>query len=185
MEPRRAYLKRISTPISEMVAVATETHLLMFEFERRHMYEQQLERVKRVAKGEIEDGESPVFDTLRTQLAEYFRGDRREFNVPLEVPGTDFQMRVWDALRRIPCGTTTSYGRLASSIGQPDAVRAVARANGDNRVAIIIPCHRVIGSNGSLVGYGGGLSRKKWLLQLEARSEELPLFGSFETKQQH
>jgi AraC family transcriptional regulator of adaptative response/methylated-DNA-[protein]-cysteine methyltransferase len=176
-EPRRAFLKRISTPIAEMVAVATDTHLLMFEFERRHMYEAQLDRVRSLIGGDPVDGESPVFDAVRSQLDEYFRGDRREFDLPLHVPGTPFQMRVWDALRRIPCGTTTSYARLAESIGQPSAVRAVARANGDNRVAIIIPCHRVIGSDGSLVGYGGGLSRKKRLLELEARSVELPLFG--------
>jgi AraC family transcriptional regulator of adaptative response/methylated-DNA-[protein]-cysteine methyltransferase len=85
-------------------------------------------------------------------------------------------MRVWNALRRIPCGATTSYARVAESIGQPSAVRAVARANGDNRVAIIIPCHRVIGSDGTLVGYGGGLWRKRKLLEIEGRGATLPLF---------
>jgi AraC family transcriptional regulator, regulatory protein of adaptative response / methylated-DNA-[protein]-cysteine methyltransferase len=177
METSRAFLARISTPISEMVAVATESHLLMFEFERRKMYAEQLERVRKFAKGEIEEGESPVFGVLRTQLDEYFRGDRREFDLPLHVPGTEFQTRVWNALRQIPCGTTTSYARLAESIGQPNAVRAVARANGENRMAIIIPCHRVIGSDGTLVGYGGGLWRKRKLLDLEARDATLPLFA--------
>ncbi len=96
--------------------------------------------------------------------------------------GTDFQMRVWNELRRIPSGTTTSYGQIAKAIGQPSAVRAVARANGENRVAIIIPCHRVIGSDGTLVGYGGGLWRKRKLLELEGRGATLPLFVRTESQ---
>jgi AraC family transcriptional regulator, regulatory protein of adaptative response / methylated-DNA-[protein]-cysteine methyltransferase len=175
--PVRAVLTRIDTPIGEMIAGATDTHLLMFEFEHRRMYQSQLERVQRAANCELRPGESPVFDLLRSQLDEYFRGDRREFDLRLDVSGTEFQMCVWSALRRIPCGTTTSYGRLAESIGRPSAVRAVARANGDNRVSIIIPCHRVIGSDGTLVGYGGGLWRKRKLLELEGRGATLPLFA--------
>ena len=173
----RAVLTRVDTPIGEMIAGATDTHLLMFEFERRRMFRSQLERVQRAIKCELQPGESPVFDLLRAQLDEYFRGDRREFDLPLSVAGTAFQMRVWDELRRIPSGTTTSYSRLAASIGQPSAVRAVAHANGENRVAIIIPCHRVIGADGQLVGYGGGLSKKRKLLELEARGATLPLFA--------
>jgi AraC family transcriptional regulator of adaptative response/methylated-DNA-[protein]-cysteine methyltransferase len=165
----------IETPIGPMLTAASDTHLLLFEFPRRRMIETQLDRVRRAHDCELVPGESPIFEVLRTQLDEYFRGERREFTVPLHVPGTPFQTRVWSALQRIPCGTTTSYARLAQSIGRPNAVRAVARANGDNRIAIIIPCHRVIGSNGELVGYGGGLSRKKKLLELEGRSETLPL----------
>ena len=172
----QAFIARIDTPIGEMIAGATDSHLLMFEFERRRMYQSQLDRVQRAAKCELRPGESPVFDLLRAQLDEYFAGDRRDFDLPLSVHGTDFQMRVWSALRGIPCGTTTSYGQLAESIGHASAVRAVARANGENRVAIIIPCHRVIGSNGTLVGYGGGLWRKRKLLELESRGATLPLF---------
>jgi AraC family transcriptional regulator of adaptative response/methylated-DNA-[protein]-cysteine methyltransferase len=168
----------IETPIGPMIAAASETHLLLFEFPHRRMIDTQLERVRRAINCELSPGESPVFVTLRTQLDEYFRGERREFTVPLHVPGTPFQMRVWDALQRIPCGTTTTYLRVAESLGQPNAVRAVARANGDNRIAIIIPCHRVIGSNGALVGYGGGLWRKKKLLELEGRGVTLPLFAT-------
>jgi O-6-methylguanine DNA methyltransferase len=115
----------------------------------------------------FERGDSPVIDAVRAQLDEYFRGERREFTIPLHTPGTPFQNRVWTELQRIPIGTTTSYAGVARAIGQPTAVRAVARANGDNRVAIIIPCHRVIGSDGSLTGYGGGLWRKQRLLDLE------------------
>jgi AraC family transcriptional regulator of adaptative response/methylated-DNA-[protein]-cysteine methyltransferase len=160
-----------------MLAAATETHLILFEFPHRRMIDTQLARVRQLTGGELTPGESPVFTELRAQLDEYFAGRRSEFTVPLDTRGTPFQMRVWSALQRIPCGTTTSYGRLAETIGEPNAVRAVARANGDNRIAILIPCHRVIGTTGELVGYGGGLARKKKLLDLEARAEALSLFG--------
>ena len=166
----------IPTPIGEMVAGATETHLVMFEFEHRRMYNTQIERLRAALGAELVPGDSPVFEVLRTQLDEYFEGTRRDFTVPLLTPGTPFQVKVWEALQRLPSGTTTSYKDLAVSIGQPDAVRAVARANGDNRIAILIPCHRVIGSNGQLVGYGGGLWRKRKLLDLEARAVNLSLF---------
>jgi AraC family transcriptional regulator of adaptative response/methylated-DNA-[protein]-cysteine methyltransferase len=171
------HVSAIATPIGEMVAGATDTHLVMFEFEHRRLYGAQVERLRGALKAELVPGPSPVFDLLRRQLDEYFAGTRRDFDVPLLVPGTPFQTKVWDALRAIPAGTTTSYKRLAESIGQADAVRAVARANGDNRIAILIPCHRVIGSDGRLVGYGGGLWRKRKLLELEARGLNLALFA--------
>jgi AraC family transcriptional regulator of adaptative response/methylated-DNA-[protein]-cysteine methyltransferase len=167
----------IETPMGAMIAAASETQLLLFEFPHRRMIDTQLDRVRHAVHCELAPGDSPVFAMLRTQLDEYFAGRRRAFTVPLHTPGTPFQMRVWDELRRIPCGTTTTYARLAAAIGQPNAVRAVARANGDNRIAIIIPCHRVIGSNGELVGYGGGLWRKRKLLDLEGRGETLSLFA--------
>ena len=167
----------IGTPIGAMIAAASETHLLLFEFPHRRMIDTQFARVRRALDCELAPGDSPVFAMLRAQLDEYFAGRRREFTVPLHTPGTPFQMRVWAELQRIPCGTTTTYARVAEAIGQPNAVRAVARANGDNRIAIIIPCHRVIGSNGELVGYGGGLSRKRKLLDLEGRAETLSLFA--------
>ena len=102
------------------------------------------------------------------QLEEYFAGERTEFSLPLESHGTDFQQRVWRALRAIPFGTTISYGELARRIGNPRAVRAVGLANGRNPISIIVPCHRVIGANGTLTGYGGGLERKRFLLALES-----------------
>jgi AraC family transcriptional regulator of adaptative response/methylated-DNA-[protein]-cysteine methyltransferase len=171
-----AVYTEIETPVGEMLAAATESQLLLFEFPHRRMIDTQLDRVRRAVGCELVPGESPIFAQLRTELDEYFQGGRRKFTVPLYVPGTPFQMKVWAELQRIPIGTTTSYARLATSIGKPEAVRAVARANGDNRIAILIPCHRVIGSNGELVGYGGGLWRKKKLLELEARTEALTLF---------
>lgn len=168
----------IDTPLGELIAAATDTHLVLLEYERRAMhttYEQQIARVQRALGCDFEPGDSPMLDLLRTQLDEYFRGDRREFDVPLHAPGTAFQMKVWEELRRIPPGTTTSYATLAKRIGQPTAVRAVARANGDNHIAIVIPCHRVIGSDGTMVGYGGGLWRKKFLLELEGYALPLAL----------
>jgi AraC family transcriptional regulator of adaptative response/methylated-DNA-[protein]-cysteine methyltransferase len=168
----------IETPVGEMLAAASESHLMMFEFAHRRLVDTQIERVRALAGCALEPGDSPIFTRLRTQLDEYFAGTRRDFDVPLDARGTPFQMRVWNALRQIPCGTTTSYGRIAKAIGQPTAVRAVARANGDNRIAILIPCHRVIGADGQLVGYGGGLWRKKKLLDLEARSTALSLFDA-------
>ena len=108
------------------------------------------------------------FDQVREQLAAYFTGRLRAFNLPLEPQGTPFQRRVWSELRRIPFGETISYGELARRIGQPGASRAVGRANGQNPIAVIVPCHRVIGANGSLTGFGGGMDRKRWLLEHEA-----------------
>ena len=108
-----------------------------------------------------------AFTTARRQLEEYFAGDRREFDLPVAPPGTPFQQLVWAELRRIGYGETTTYAELAARIGRPTAIRAAGAANGANPVSIIIPCHRVIGSNGSLTGYGGGLEAKRFLLELE------------------
>lgn len=108
-----------------------------------------------------------AFASARRQLAEYFAGDRREFDLPVAPPGTPFQQLVWAELRRIGYGETTTYAELAARIGRPTAIRAAGAANGANPVSIIIPCHRVIGSNGSLTGYGGGLEAKRILLELE------------------
>ncbi len=175
--PQIAGLADVDTPIGEMVAGATETHLVLLEFTHRRTLDAQLARLSRATGFVLERGESRVVRDLRRELAEYFRGERKEFTIPLDARGTPFQMRVWSALRRIPSGSTTSYGRLAASLGQPTAVRAVAGANGDNPISILIPCHRVIGSDGSLTGYGGGLWRKKKLLDLEANTEALRLPG--------
>ncbi|MCU1659325.1 MAG: cysteine methyltransferase [Pseudonocardiales bacterium] len=109
-----------------------------------------------------------AFADIRTQLAEYFAGTRRDFDMPLHAAGTAFQKLVWTALVDIPYGETTSYGKTAAAVGVPDAARAVGLANGQNPISIIVPCHRVVGANGSLTGYGGGLDAKRWLLTHEA-----------------
>jgi methylated-DNA-[protein]-cysteine S-methyltransferase len=108
------------------------------------------------------------FEMLRLQLAQYFSGKRREFDLPLHASGSPFQQRVWAALREIPYGETWSYGHTAEAIGAPTASRAVGLANGQNPISIVVPCHRVIGANGSLTGYGGGIEAKRWLLSHEA-----------------
>jgi len=110
-----------------------------------------------------------AFAIARAQLVEYFSGDRLEFDLPLAAVGTDFQRKVWRELCRIPYGVTISYGELARRIGQPGAARAVGLANGSNPLPIVVPCHRVIGADGSLTGFGGGIERKRWLLAHEAR----------------
>jgi len=157
----------IETPLGPMAAAATERSLCLLEFTDRRMMEAQLENLKRLFRLPLFPGESPLFERLRTELAEYFAGKRRSFDLPLEYPGTDFQRRVWDALQRIPYGETRSYGELARELGAPGAMRAVGHANGLNRIGILIPCHRVINADGGLGGYGGGLWRKLRLLETE------------------
>ena len=125
------------------------------------------------------DGWSPepgAFADVIDQLSAYFAGELTEFDVELDLRGTDFQRRVWKALLTIPYGETRSYGEIAEQIGAPGAARAVGLANGHNPIAIIVPCHRVIGASGSLTGYGGGLDRKRTLLELEKQREKLTLF---------
>jgi methylated-DNA-[protein]-cysteine S-methyltransferase len=123
----------------------------------------------------VRDDDLPVLAEARRQLTEYFDGRRTSFDVPLAPHGTRFQLAVWDALRRIPYGTTKTYGQIATEIGAPGAARAVGAANHDNPLAIVVPCHRVVGANGSLVGFAGGIEQKRTLLDLEAGTVALPL----------
>lgn len=124
-------------------------------------------RLVKVLKADMQEGSSVVIERSVTQLDEYFAGERREFDVPLMFVGTEFQKRVWRELLNVPYGATVSYGEMARRIGMPTAVRAVANANGANSISIFAPCHRVIGSDNSLTGYGGGIEAKRWLLELE------------------
>ena len=124
-------------------------------------------RLRRLLDAEFLDGTSAVIDTAIAQLDEYFAGTRQEFNVPVLFAGTDFQKKVWNALLTIPFGNTVSYREIGRRIGMPKAVRAVANANGANSISIFVPCHRVIGSDNTLTGYGGGLATKEFLLKLE------------------
>ena len=164
---------RILTPLGPMLAGADETGICLLEFIDRRMLETQLLRLKKWLKAEIFPGDSPYFKVLNQQIQEYFEGCRRTFDLPLQLPGTKFQKSVWAALQQIPYGETRTYGQQAQALGNPAAARAVARANGDNRISIIIPCHRVIGKNGEPVGYGGGVWRKLYLLDLEASNREM------------
>ena len=125
------------------------------------------QRLKRILQAEFQEGTSSVIEQAEKQLDEFFARKRKEFDVPLLFVGTEFQKRVWNELLKIPYGTVISYGELAQQIGQSKAVRAVANANGANAMSIFAPCHRVIGSDHSLTGYGGGLAAKRMLLELE------------------
>ncbi|MFW6089967.1 MAG: methylated-DNA--[protein]-cysteine S-methyltransferase [Gemmatimonadota bacterium] len=165
--PFSVTVKRLPTPLGQMIAGAADGRLVLLEFADRRALPSQFERLAKALDCLFVPGEDEVLVRLAEQLEAYFAGDRREFDVPLETSGTDFQEKVWTALREIPPGTVCSYADVAQAIGRPTATRAVARANGDNRIAILIPCHRVIGSDGSLTGYGGGLWRKKRLLEVE------------------
>jgi AraC family transcriptional regulator, regulatory protein of adaptative response / methylated-DNA-[protein]-cysteine methyltransferase len=165
----RIRLARIETPLGTMVAGASDEALLLLEFTDRRMLEKQFAVVGRRFRLPAFPEECPLFTELRKQLGEYFAGARKSFDLPLAYPGTEFQVRVWDALRGIPFGETRSYGALAAEIGSPEAGRAVGRANGLNRIAILIPCHRVIDASGGLGGYGGGLWRKLRLLENEGK----------------
>jgi len=160
-------VSRILTPLGPMLAGATEQGICLLEFTDRRMLETQLTRLQKHLNAKALPGDSRFFPLLEAQLQAYFAGKRTEFDLPLITPGTAFQQKVWAALQTIPSGETRSYREQAEIIGQPSAVRAVARANGDNRIAILIPCHRVIGADGSLTGYGGGLWRKQRLLEIE------------------
>jgi AraC family transcriptional regulator, regulatory protein of adaptative response / methylated-DNA-[protein]-cysteine methyltransferase len=159
----------IDTPLGPMAAGATEKALCLLEFTDRRMIEAQLVTVKHRFHMPLLPGDSPIFELLKKELAEYFDRKRTTFSVPFEYPGTDFQRRVWDALIRIPFGETRRYADLAKELGVPGAARAVGHANGLNRIAILIPCHRVINADGGLGGYGGGLWRKLRLLETERR----------------
>lgn len=164
--------EKLETPIGTMLAVADEAGLRLLEFASRPALPDELARLER-RLGPIGFGATAVVDGLRTQLAAYFAGERVRFDIPVAQPGTAFQASVWAALERIPAGETRTYGELARSLDRPEAVRAVAGANGANTIAILVPCHRLIGADGSLVGYGGGLPRKRWLIAHERRFAQL------------
>jgi AraC family transcriptional regulator of adaptative response/methylated-DNA-[protein]-cysteine methyltransferase len=161
-------LARIKTPFGDLLAGATVTGICLLEFTDTQRIEMQLERLKKPLNGKIIHANSEYFLLLDQQLKDYFSGDLSEFSIPLDLYGTDFQQQVWAALRAIPYGETRSYQEQAIAIDNPKAVRAVANANRNNKISIIIPCHRVIGKNGSMTGYGGGIWRKEFLLELEA-----------------
>lgn len=159
----------IETPIGPMLAVADAHALHMLEFVDRPALSAELTRLRVAARSSVAFGRLPPIDRIETELQTYFDGRSARFATPLALHGSAFTRQVWDALMAIPRGVTRSYSDIAVAVARPSAVRAVARANGANQISIVIPCHRVIGSDGSLTGYGGGLWRKRWLIQHEAR----------------
>ncbi len=183
----RILLRSTTTPLGPMLLGASEAGIVLCEFADRGGEDRIVARLVKRHRCEVSPAgvwppeehssppHSPHLDLLEEQLDEYFAGSRREFDIPLDLGGTPWQRRVWAALLMIPFGVTRSYGALANDLGKPGGSRAVGRANGDNYVAIVIPCHRVVQSDGGLRGYGGGLHRKRWLLDWEAGTQQLSL----------
>lgn len=186
--PSPVLLRPIETPLGPMLGGATEAGVCLCEFADRGGEDRILARLEKRLGHPVHPQEpgrgggahrapsqGAHLDRLEEQLQEYFRAELREFNLPLDLAGTPWQRKVWSALLEIPYGSTTSYGNLAARLGKPGGSRAVGRANGENYVAIVVPCHRVVQADGGLRGYGGGLHRKRWLLDLEAGVRQLTL----------
>lgn len=162
-------IHRFTTPIGPMFVCATERGVCLLEFVDRRMLETEFSDLQRLLKARIIAGENGHTRQAEKEIGEYFAGQRQHFSLALDLPGSEFQQRVWQHLQTVPYGQTTHYQALAECIEKPTAARAVAAANGANRVAIVIPCHRIIGKDGSMTGYGGGIARKAWLLAHEKK----------------
>lgn len=160
----------LDTPLGPMLAIANEEALYLLEFVDRRGLEKEIEHLRQKTKSAIVPGHTQPISMIEKELDLYFKGSLKKFKTPLFLLGSPFQKHVWDELVKIPPGETRSYAALAKTIGRPTAYRAVAQANGANQLAIIIPCHRVINTNGELGGYGGGLSRKNWLINHERKN---------------
>lgn len=161
-------LNEFDTPIGRMIVCSTQNGICLLEFKDRRMLETELSDLQRIFKTNIIFGTNQHITQIIQEIKEYFNKQRTTFDVALDAPASEFRKRVWSGLRKIPHGTTIDYSTLAHNIDHPTATRAVASANGANRISILIPCHRVINKNGELGGYGGGIERKKWLLEHEA-----------------
>ena len=162
MDARTVHYSRMASPVGPLLLAASERGLRILQFDRG--------KLPKFSSGETWIESEVVLRLYAGQLQAYFRGELRRFTCPLDLQGTEFQKKCWEALLAIPYGKTCSYAELARKVGSPRAFRAVGQANHNNPVAIIVPCHRVIGANGSLTGYGGGMAVKEFLLRLEAAS---------------
>lgn len=170
----------IRTPLGDMIGVASRTHLLLLEFIDRKALPAELTKLQAGANEAIGLGRHAPIEQAQEELDAYFSGRAARFATPLHQSGGAFTRAVWEELRRIPVGETRSYAQVARQIGRPAAIRAVARANGANQIALMIPCHRVIGSDGALTGYGGGLWRKQRLLEIETQLKSIETVGPVE-----
>jgi len=171
----QAYVRAdwIDTPLGDMVAVASRSHLHLLEFIDRRALPAELRKLQQSVAGDMGIGRFEIHDQVEAELSAYFAGHSASFDTPVQQQGSPFQQLVWAQLQQIPAATTCTYGSIAKLIGQPTASRAVARANGANQIALLVPCHRVIGADGSLTGYGGGLWRKQKLLEIEQQFQAL------------
>ena len=158
---------RIKTPLGDMVVCSTAKGICLLEFADNPRLEPELAELESKLKSEIVESKNQHIDLCEIELTQYFSGERTDFSVPLDLVGTDFQKRVWSQLLEVPHGETWTYQSQANKYGNLKAIRAIASANGKNKVSILVPCHRVVGSSGSLTGYSGGIERKRKLLQHE------------------
>lgn len=162
-------IHRFTTPLGPMFVCATERGVCLLEFTDRLMLETEFCDLQRLLKARIMSGKNSHNRQAEKEISEYFSGTRQQFDLMLDTPGSDFQRSVWQGLRTVPYGQTSTYQALSGQIGKPNAVRAVAAANGANRIAIVIPCHRIISKDGAMTGYGGGIARKEWLIEHERK----------------
>lgn len=176
----KIYLQYFKTPVGELILGDFHGKLCLCDWKYRKMRPTIDKRIQEGIDASFEEGETIITETVKHQLNEYFSADRIIFDVPLLMVGSSFQKTVWNELLKIPYGKTESYLGLSRKIGNEKAIRSVAAANGANAISIIVPCHRIIGSDGKLTGYGGGLQAKRKLLQLEMNNQpsgQLPLFS--------
>lgn len=160
----------LTTPLGPMLAIADEHALYLLEFAERRNLEHELKQLPIKSNATIVPGRTKQIDSIEQELTLYFAGSLKEFKTPVQFLGSPFQNNVWRTLTTVPYGHTVSYAQEATALGKPSASRAVANANGANQLAIIIPCHRIINTNGNLGGYGGGIARKQWLLNHEKKN---------------
>ncbi|MDA3958507.1 methylated-DNA--[protein]-cysteine S-methyltransferase [Oceanispirochaeta sp.] len=178
MEKKRIQVKKFKTPVGDLLIGSLENKICLCDWQYRKMRQSIDQRIQSGLNGEYEDGNSDVIEETMKQLEEYFSKNRQIFDIPLLQIGSEFQKRVWAELLKIPYGETSTYKKQSESLGNSRAIRAVASANGANAISIIIPCHRIIGSKGDLVGYAGGLGAKEKLLALESEGIlQLKLFS--------
>ncbi len=173
MQAEQIVYRELESVLGKLIIGATSKGCCLLEYEDRGGLGKIQRRITRQYKLEMTRGTNDFLDQLETELDQYFKGSRRNFSAPLDVRGTPFQRAVWEQLLNIPYGETRTYGEIAALVGKPLAFRAMGRANGDNPLAIVIPCHRVVQHDGKLRGYGGGLWRKEYLLNLEKRYNNL------------
>lgn len=168
------YKRKINTPIGEVIAITSENGICLIDFIDKCNLEKELKTIEisTVYSTILEDENNQILNLLESELAAYFRQELTCFSIPIDMIGTDFQKEVWKQLLKIPYGKTISYQQQANYINRSSAVRAVANANSKNKISIIVPCHRVIGSDGKLTGYAGGIDRKRYLLNLEEKENE-------------
>ncbi|MNY14996.1 Methylated-DNA--protein-cysteine methyltransferase [compost metagenome] len=171
---REIIMTEFSTPLGPMLAGATTEGICILEFTNRIRLDKEINELQNLLNAIPVEGRNQHLDQLEIELQEYFDGKRKTFEVSIHTPGNDFAQSVWKTLQEIPYGTTCSYKQQADKMNNPKAIRAIATTNGRNRLAIIIPCHRVIGSNGSMTGYAAGIDKKKWLLKFERENSEIP-----------